>query len=230
MTRVGRGNVKKKKLIYNPVSFEKNKSILQQKLWFRSVIFRFILQFLDFSSLYLIEFPGARSFRGIGQYTPLKNRQLNKSNMAGEKALRDVCGIYSRLFDHRAVMQNECKYVIREFEGKRNDRELLRLTEASQKANEIQSKIPECVQLAELLNDVQDQLKDARQRCHNILEREEQDPRKKRRDEIKEKSKKQWDEFLKEMDKEEEGIEKEFLAKSLKLKEKYGLIANPESN
>ncbi|XP_022804292.1 biogenesis of lysosome-related organelles complex 1 subunit 5-like [Stylophora pistillata] len=149
--------------------------------------------------------------------------------MAGEKAVRDVCGVYSRLFDHRAILQNECKYVIREFEGKRNDRDLSRLTEASQRADEIQSKIPECIQLADLLNDVQDQLKDARQRCHNILEREDQDPTNMRRDEIKEKSKKQWDVFLKEMDKEEEGIEKEFLAKSLKLKEKYGLIATTES-
>ena len=154
---------------------------------------------------------------------------VRESNMAGEKAVRDVCGIYSRLFDHRAVLQNECKYVVREFEGKRNDREVLRLTDASSKVNEIQTKIPECVQLAEMLNDVQDQLKDARQRCHNILEKEEQDPNKKRRDEIKEQSKKQWDEFLKEMVKEEESIEKDFMAKSLKLKEKYGLVATTES-
>ena len=149
--------------------------------------------------------------------------------MAGEKAVRDVCGIYSRLFDHRAVLQNECKYVIREFEGKRNDREATRLAETSNKVIEIQDQIPECIQLAELLNDVQDQLKDARQRCHYILEKEEQDPNRARREEIKEQLKKQWDEFLKEMDKEEEGIEKDFMAKSLKLKEKYGLVTMSES-
>ena len=144
--------------------------------------------------------------------------------MAGEKVVRDVCGIYSRLFDHRAVLQNECKYVIREFEGKRNDRESLRLEDASNKLGEVQENIPECIQLAELLNDVQDQLKDARQQCHNILEKEEQDPNRMRREEIKEQSKKQWDEFLKEMDKEEEGIEKDFMTKTIKLKEKYGLV------
>lgn len=144
--------------------------------------------------------------------------------MAGEKVVRDVCGIYSRLFDHRAVLQNECKYVIREFEGKRSDREALRLAEASNKVSEIQDHIPECIQLAEMLNDVQDQLKDARQRCHNILEKEEQDPNRTRHEEIKEQSKKQWEEFLKEMDKEEEAIEKDFMAKSIKLKEKYGLV------
>ena len=42
-----------------------------------------------------------------------------KSKMAGEAVVRDVSGVYSRLFDHRAVLQNECKFVAREFESKR---------------------------------------------------------------------------------------------------------------
>ena len=145
--------------------------------------------------------------------------------MAGERVVRDVAGVYSRLFDHRAVLQNECKFVIREFEGKRNDREMLKLAEASGKVSEIQGQIPRCIELAELLREVQEQLKDARQRCHYILEQEEQDLNKTRREEIKEKTKKQWDEFLKEMDKEEEKIEKDFMTKSLKLKEKYGKVS-----
>ena len=36
--------------------------------------------------------------------------------------------------------------------------------------------------------------------------------------------KKKWDEFLKEKDKEEEKIEKDFMRKSFKLKEKYGMV------
>ena len=149
--------------------------------------------------------------------------------MAGEKVVRDVAGVYSRLFDHRAVLQSECKFVIREFEGKRNDRETLKLTEASIKVNDMQKRIPECIELAERLNEVQDQLKDARQRCHDILEKEEQDLLRTRREEIKEQSKKQWDEFLKEMEKEEEKIEKDFMTKSFKLKEKYGIVTMSET-
>ena len=80
--------------------------------------------------------------------------------------------------------------------------------------------IPECKELAERMNDVQDHLKDARQRCHDILEREEQDLCKLRREEIKEQSKKKWDEFLKEKDKEEEKIDKDFMTKYQKLREK----------
>jgi len=78
--------------------------------------------------------------------------------------------------------------------------------------------------LAERMNDVQDHLKDARQRCHDILEKEEQDLNKSRREEIKIKTKKKWDEFLKEKDKEEEKIEKDFMTKSLKLKEKHSMV------
>lgn len=151
------------------------------------------------------------------------------TKMAGEKIVRDVGGVYSRLFDHRAVLHGECKFVIREFESKRNDREALRLAEASHKVGEIQERIPECKELAERLNEVQDHLKDARQRCHNILEKEEQDLSRSRREEIKEQSKKQWDEFLKEMDKEEEKIEKDFMTKSLKLKEQYGMVTMSEA-
>ena len=56
----------------------------------------------------------------------------------------DERGVYSRLFYHRAVLQSECKLVIREFGSKRNDREALRLPEALNIVNEIQNKIPEC--------------------------------------------------------------------------------------
>lgn len=43
-------------------------------------------------------------------------------------------------------------------------------------------------------------------------------------EEIKEQFKKEWDEFLKEMVKEEEVIEKDFMIKLIELKEKYGLV------
>ena len=78
--------------------------------------------------------------------------------------------------------------------------------------NEIQNKIPECMaELAERINNVRDHLKDTRQCCHNILEKEEKDLNKSRSEEIKEQSKKKWDEFLKEKAKEEKKIEKDFM-------------------
>ena len=103
---------------------------------------------------------------------------------------------------------------------KRNDREALRLAEALKIGNEIQNRFPECRELAEQMNDIQDHLKDTRQRCHDILERVEQNLCKSRSEEIKEQTKKKWDEFLKEKDKEEEKIEKDFMTKSLKLERK----------
>ncbi|XP_014673557.1 PREDICTED: biogenesis of lysosome-related organelles complex 1 subunit 5-like [Priapulus caudatus] len=40
-----------------------------------------------------------------------------------ENIVKDTGEIYSRLFDHRPVIQAEIKYFVREFETKRNDRE-----------------------------------------------------------------------------------------------------------
>ena len=52
---------------------------------------------------------------------------------------------------------------------------MLRLAQALKIVNEIQNRIPECKELAKQMKNVQDHLKDARQSCHDILEREEQD-------------------------------------------------------
>ena len=68
---------------------------------------------------------------------------------------------------------------------KRNDRQVLRLAEALKIVSEIQNRIPECKELAKRMKNVQDHLKDARQCCHDILEREEQDLCKSRHEEIK---------------------------------------------
>ena len=67
--------------------------------------------------------------------------RILKSKTVGENVVRDVAGVYSRLFDHRAVLQNLCKFVIREFEGKRNDREAFRLAEAFKVLNKFENKI-----------------------------------------------------------------------------------------
>ena len=63
----------------------------------------------------------------------------------------------------------------------------------------------------------------------NVLVKEEQDLNKSRRKEIEEQSKKKWGEFLKEKDKGEKKIEKDFMTKSLKLEEKYGLVDMSET-
>ena len=145
--------------------------------------------------------------------------------MAAEKALKDVCGVYARLFDHRAVLQSESKYMIKEFESKRNDREIPKLKELAYKVNNIQQKIPDCVQLGDKLQILLDDVKEARAKCHEIVLKEEQDENRDKRETILQQATKQWENFLKEMEKESEKIDKEYEEKAQKLREKYGVTA-----
>lgn len=142
--------------------------------------------------------------------------------MAGEKVLKNVSGVYCRLFDHRAVVQNECKYFVREFEGKRNDREVERLKESEQKLRQIKEEIPQCIERASQFEELKQQLRTARQSCHDILVKEEEEVHQNRREQIKENAKKDWEKFQEEMTKEEENITKDFEDEAEKLREKYG--------
>ncbi|EDO34439.1 predicted protein [Nematostella vectensis] len=150
--------------------------------------------------------------------------------MAGEKMVRDISGVYARLFDHRAVLQAECKYMLREFEGKRNDRELERLRESEQKIRQVQEEIPKCITESVKLKDLLEELKVAREKCHEILVKEEQDLFKERREEIFIESKKNWETFIGEIAEEEKRIEEEFEQSAEKLRARYGvqLVRNPK--
>lgn len=144
--------------------------------------------------------------------------------MAGETVVKDVVGVYSRLFDHRAVLQNESKLFVREFEGKRNDREVTRLAEAKHKVDQINENLPHCVELSQELKEVQEQLKKARQLCHNILVREEQEETTSKKQEVVlEKIQKEWQDFQKEVEETENEIKRRYQEKVHQLKEDYGV-------
>lgn len=149
--------------------------------------------------------------------------------MASEKVLKDVCGIYARLFDHRAVLQSESKYMVREFESRRNDREIPKLKELAYRVNNIQQKIPDCIQLVERLETLLDSVKEARHKCHEIVLREETDEGSVKREALLEQTSKQWEDFLQEMEKESLKIDKEYEEKAQKLREKYGVTASDSS-
>lgn len=142
--------------------------------------------------------------------------------MAGEKVMKNITGVYGRLFDHRSVIGGECKYFLREFEGKRNDREVERLRECQQKVHQIEDVIPKSIEQAVLLEDLKEKLKTARQSCHNILVKEEEDMHQERREKIKEEAKKDWENFQQQMIEEEDKVKEEFETEAQKLREKYG--------
>ncbi|XP_064481102.1 biogenesis of lysosome-related organelles complex 1 subunit 5-like [Ornithodoros turicata] len=49
--------------------------------------------------------------------------------MALMTGVKDIGEVYTRLLDHRPFLQGEIKYFVKEFEGKRSDREIQRLFE-----------------------------------------------------------------------------------------------------
>lgn len=149
--------------------------------------------------------------------------------MATEKVLKDVCGIYSRLFDHRAVLQSESKFMVKEFESKRNDREIPKLKELAYRVNKIQQKVPDCIQLGERLQILLDGVKNARHSCHDIVLREEIDEQSAKRDTLLQQTNKDWEDFVQEMEKQSERIDKEYDEKAQKLREKYGVTASDTS-
>lgn len=135
--------------------------------------------------------------------------------------MRNITGVYGRLFDHRSVIGGECKYFAREFEGKRNDREVERLKECDQKLHQIEDLIPKSTEQAVLLEDLKEKLKAARENCHAILVKEEEDMQQERREKIKEEARKDWENFQQQMIEEEEKVMEEFEMEAEKLREKY---------
>ncbi|XP_064652746.1 biogenesis of lysosome-related organelles complex 1 subunit 5-like [Lineus longissimus] len=55
--------------------------------------------------------------------------------------LKDVSGIYSRLLDHRPVLNGEIRFMLKEFEEKRSDREGSRLRKAMVDSSEVEKDI-----------------------------------------------------------------------------------------
>ncbi|XP_071498060.1 biogenesis of lysosome-related organelles complex 1 subunit 5-like [Diadema antillarum] len=123
---------------------------------------------------------------------------------AVENALKDIGEIYTRLLDHRAVVQGEIKYFIKEFETKRGDREVKRLNADLDKLKEVNEKVaPECVEkMKEQLPVLLDQLEAANKICNNLQKHEEKHMEIKTLEEQRHHRDEKWSYFLEELSKE----------------------------
>ena len=137
--------------------------------------------------------------------------------------VKDVVGVYARLFDHRAFLQNETKIFVREFEGKRSDREVARLVESKLKLDQMKETLPRCLEHSQRLAEVQEHLKEARQLCHGILVREDEEPNKAKREEMLRKTREEWEEFQKEVEESRKQIEKRYQERTQQMKDEYGV-------
>ncbi|XP_062893018.1 biogenesis of lysosome-related organelles complex 1 subunit 5 [Mobula hypostoma] len=117
-----------------------------------------------------------------------------------ERARRDLSEVYSRLFDHRPVVQAEIRYFVKEFEVKRGFREQRGLENVSKTIEELGSKsIPNaCEALQSNIPTVLHRLETANQIANRIQQKEQEADQTDRLQASRERRKAEWEAFVKE--------------------------------
>ncbi|XP_067010970.1 biogenesis of lysosome-related organelles complex 1 subunit 5 [Anabrus simplex] len=89
--------------------------------------------------------------------------------------IKDVGEIWTRLFDHRPFLNGEIKFILKEFEEKRSDREVEKLFQILERVTEIKETQIDRVKLASdvHLPNLNANLEVAVSMCNRILEKEE---------------------------------------------------------
>ncbi|NXG72931.1 BL1S5 protein, partial [Baryphthengus martii] len=137
----------------------------------------------------------------------------------------DVGEIYSRLLDHRPVIQGEIRYFIKEFEEKRGLRELRVLENLKNTIFETKEHLlPRCEQaMQDPLSEAFQRLQTANARIHRLREREHEE-RKLQADKLlagEEKRVAHWEEFMREQEKKRAEVDEEHRKAVERLREQY---------
>lgn len=129
----------------------------------------------------------------------------SKTKMASTDLGKDLLLIHARIFKHQAVLDGEVKYFIKEFESRRNNRELARLEEIESNASRIDRNLSECVELPARLKSLQEKIEGASKTANTILSRDNNDEAV--RNERKMKRDAEWEVFLKEIEAAKQDVE-----------------------
>ncbi|XP_028155872.1 biogenesis of lysosome-related organelles complex 1 subunit 5-like isoform X2 [Ostrinia furnacalis] len=138
---------------------------------------------------------------------------------------REVGEVWSRLFDHRPFLNGEIKFMVKEFEEKRGDREVENLFSILEKLTEIKdNQVEKISKIAEhSLPVLNEKLEQALQLCDNI-EKEYLEVHKdceQRRIQKREKRQKEWDQFIDDMNFKCKRIDNAFEEKEEELRDLY---------
>ncbi|KFV05466.1 Biogenesis of lysosome-related organelles complex 1 subunit 5, partial [Pterocles gutturalis] len=139
--------------------------------------------------------------------------------------LPDVGEIYSRLLDHRPVIQGEIRYFVKEFEEKRGLRELRVLENLKNTIFETNEHVlPKCEQaMHDNLNEAFKRLQAANDMIRRLQEKEHEE-RKLQADKRvarEEKCVAHWEEFMKEQQSKQAEVDEEHRKAMERLKEQY---------
>ncbi|XP_037236330.1 biogenesis of lysosome-related organelles complex 1 subunit 5 [Falco rusticolus] len=171
---------------------------------------------------------GGLASPGRSGAAPLPSERKREALAAGspiQPIIKDVGEIYSRLLDHRPVIQGEIRYFVKEFEEKRGLRELRVLENLKNAIFETNEHVlPKCEQaMNDNLNEVFKRLQAANDMMHRLQEREHEE-RKLQADKLMAREEKHiahWEEFMKEQQNKRAEVDEEHRKAMERLKEQY---------
>lgn len=138
---------------------------------------------------------------------------------------KEIGEIWSRLFDHRPFLNGEIKFMLKEFEEKRGDREVENLFSILEKLTDIKdSQAEKIIKTGETgLPVLKEKLEQALQLSAEV-EKDYIDSRQvyeQRRQQLKEKRQKEWDQFIDDMNFKCQRIDNTFEEKEEELRDLY---------
>ncbi|XP_076361330.1 biogenesis of lysosome-related organelles complex 1 subunit 5 [Tachypleus tridentatus] len=142
-----------------------------------------------------------------------------------DNVVKDIGEIYARLFDHRPFVQGEINFFLKEFEEKRNDREIEQLFEILENVTEIrETQLDKAQRQGDTrLCNLTGNLEVALQMCSKIVEREEETSDRVRRtaDILEREERKEWEAFLKDIQDKNNLVDQAFVEKENELRNYY---------
>ncbi|XP_042320598.1 biogenesis of lysosome-related organelles complex 1 subunit 5 [Sceloporus undulatus] len=147
---------------------------------------------------------------------------------SSQAILKDVGEIYSRLLDHRPVIQGEIRYFIKEFEEKRGLREVRVLENLKSTVFEANNKtLPKCEQIMRgNLNEALSRLQIANDMINRLQQREQEERQLQTEKLMADETQRRalWDEFMKEQNNIKAVVDEEHAKAMERLKEQYAAM------
>ncbi|NXS95461.1 BL1S5 protein, partial [Jacana jacana] len=140
-----------------------------------------------------------------------------------EPILKDVGEIYSRLLDHRPVIQGEIRYFVKEFEEKRGLRELRVLENLKSTIFDTNEHVlPKCEQaMHNSLSETIKRLQAANDTIHRLQEKEHEQRKADKLMAREEKRVAHWEELMKEQQSKQAEVDEEHRKAMERLREQY---------
>ncbi|XP_012284858.1 biogenesis of lysosome-related organelles complex 1 subunit 5 [Orussus abietinus] len=137
--------------------------------------------------------------------------------------IKDTGEIWSRLFDHRPFVQGEITFFLREFQDKRNDREVQHLFKILEFSTELgQNQLDRVEQLGDChLPSLKANVDVALSMCERVLQREEEFDSETKLNEKRELRKAEWQKFINDMSEKCQKVDETFQEKEKELEEFY---------